>query len=48
MGGTLRTQKFVISSAKLSFKYKTVTQKSHQFCSLVKTEQNSDFALFPI
>jgi hypothetical protein len=41
MGGTLKTQSFVISSTKLSFKYKIAEQKCHQFCSLVKfVEQN--------
>jgi hypothetical protein len=29
MGGTLKTQNFVISSTKLSFKYKIAEQKSH-------------------
>jgi hypothetical protein len=48
MGGTLKTQSFEISSAKLSFKYKTAGQKCHQFCSMVKfVEQNCDLALFP-
>jgi hypothetical protein len=47
MGGTLKTQKFVISSTKLSCKYKIAEQKCHQFCSMVNfVEQNSDFALF--
>jgi hypothetical protein len=41
MGGTLKTQSFVISSTKLSFKYKLAQQKCHQFCSLVEfVEQN--------
>jgi hypothetical protein len=49
MGGTLKTQSFVISGSKLSIKYKIAEQKYHQFCSMVKfAEQNSDFALFPI
>jgi hypothetical protein len=39
--GTLWTQSFVISSTKLSSKYKIAEQKSHQFCSIVKfVEQN--------
>jgi hypothetical protein len=52
MGVTLKTQSFVISSAKLSLKYKIAEQKCHQFCSMVKfvekIEQNSDSALFHI
>jgi hypothetical protein len=36
MRGTLRTQSFVISSTKLSFKYRIAEQKRHQFCSMVK------------
>jgi hypothetical protein len=41
MGGTLKTQSFVISSTKLSFKYKTSEQKCHQFCPMVKFVLNS-------
>jgi hypothetical protein len=41
MGGTLKTQSFVILSTKLSFEYNIAEQKCHQFCSLVKfVEQN--------
>jgi hypothetical protein len=41
MGGTLKTQYFVISSTKLSFEYKINEQKCRQFCSMVKfVEQN--------
>jgi hypothetical protein len=51
MGGTLRTQNFGILN--LTFKCKSALQKCHKFCSMIKfvekkTEQNSDFALFPI
>jgi hypothetical protein len=52
MRGNLRTQSFGISSAKSSFKYILSKNKSaFSFVlwrnSLNKTEQNSDFALFP-
>jgi hypothetical protein len=41
MGGILRTQSFVISSTKLSFKNKIAEKKCDQFCSMVKfVEQN--------
>jgi hypothetical protein len=52
MGGTLRTQNFGILNTELTFKCKSAPQKCHQFCSMMKfvekTEQNSDFVLFPI
>jgi hypothetical protein len=38
MGGTLKTQSFIISSTKLSFKYKIAEQKCHQFCSLAVSQ----------